>query len=152
MDPVAAHLSHLFLPLVHRLSVLRAGHRRALSQTTETQATALLLLFVQDLVLRKQQVRMRIKAFPVEDENPCKQTVFLLTHQPSSGDDESVSAGLAEERLSRGLSFPTEAGGLVPPVGLTDPQLLTGDAQTEKVRQHRKRSKSQLASAAVQHI
>lgn len=50
---MSLYLSHLLLQVVHGLSVLRGGGRRSFSQTPETQATALLLLFIQNLILRK---------------------------------------------------------------------------------------------------
>lgn len=63
---------------------------------------------------------------------PHFRTKLLLngTHQPSSGDDESVFARLGEERLCRFLFASTESWKLVSPVCLTNPQLLTGDTQT----------------------
>lgn len=52
------------------------------------------------------------------------------THQPSSGDDESVFAQLSEERLLQFLSSSTVSWRLISPVSLTNPQLLTGDTET----------------------
>lgn len=55
------------------------------------------------------------------------------THQPSSGDDESVFTQLSEERLDQSLFASVGSRRLVSPVGLTSPQLLTADM--EKIRQ-----------------
>lgn len=58
--------------------------------------------------------------------------MFILngTHQPSSCDDESIFARLREERLHRFLFAYTDSLRLVSPVGLTNPQLVTGDTET----------------------
>lgn len=50
---MSPYLSHLLFPVVARLWVLRVGNRWSLSETTETQTATLLLLLVQNLILKK---------------------------------------------------------------------------------------------------
>ncbi len=59
-----------------------------------------------------------------------KKVNLELTDQPSSGDDESVLAQLREERLLELLSASTDSLRFISPVSLTNPQLLTGDKDT----------------------
>lgn len=51
------HLSHLFLLVVHRLSILRAARRRSLPKAAQAQTPTFFLLFVQNLVLKTEKRR-----------------------------------------------------------------------------------------------
>lgn len=57
------YLSHLLLPVVHGLSVLRAAGRWTLAQPSQTQAAPLLLLLVQNLVLGRKRKWERLLQF-----------------------------------------------------------------------------------------
>lgn len=56
--------------------------------------------------------------------------VSVGAHQPSSGDDERILAGLGEERQLGSLASDAGLLRLVSPAGLTGAQLATGDKHT----------------------
>lgn len=60
---VLIHLSHLFLLVVHRLSVLRAARRQSLPKAAQTQTATFFLLFVQNLILKTENSVLPIVAF-----------------------------------------------------------------------------------------
>lgn len=50
---LSSHLSHLFLPVIHGLAVLRGARRRSLSKAAQAQTAPFFFLFVQNFILKE---------------------------------------------------------------------------------------------------
>lgn len=125
----ALHLSHLFLPVVHGLAVLRAARRRPLSEAAQAQAAAFFLLLVQNFVLKEREREREPAASSARWRFRMKADRYSGSprpYQPPSGDDERIFARPAEERLCGLPLAHAHRRRLGSPVSLANPQFLTG--------------------------
>lgn len=124
------HLSHLFLPVIHGLAVLKAARRRSLSKAAQAQTPTFFLLLVQNFILKE-----RTDSVLTTVALPNETCYSGSSYQPPSSDDERIFACPAEERLCRFALAHTDCRRLGSPVSLTNPQFLTGNRRQQKVLQ-----------------